>query len=105
MSKYYAWVLTYDDIAAQFNHPDMSANAFNSFKPYDRNVDQLFTMFELGNGSGHYAYANAEAKYFQALDLGWHIAPTYGEDNHDGTWGQTNARTIIVADDLSQGSL
>lgn len=105
LSKYYAWVLTYDDIVAQFNHPDMSANAFNNFAPYDKNVDKLFTMFEVGNGSGHYGYANAESKYFKALDLGWHVAPTYGEDNHDGTWGQTNARTVIVSDDLTQESL
>ena len=62
-------------------------------------------MLEVGNGSGHYGYANAEKKFFSVLDLGWHVAPTYGEDNHEGTWGQTRARTVIVADDLSQESL
>ncbi|WP_066321125.1 DUF4350 domain-containing protein [Bacillus sp. FJAT-29814] len=105
VTKYYAWVLTYEDIVGQFNHPDMSANSFNNFKPYNKDVDKLFTMFEVGNGSGHYGYANAEKKYFSTLDLGWHIAPTYGEDNHEGTWGQTKARTVIVADDLSEASL
>ncbi|WP_082692826.1 DUF4350 domain-containing protein [Bacillus sp. FJAT-29814] len=105
LSQYYAWVMTYDYIVGQFNHPDMSANAFNSFKPYNKDVDKLFTMLEVGNGSGHYGYANAEGKFFSALDLGWHVAPTYGEDNHEGTWGQVNARTVIVADDLSQESL
>jgi uncharacterized protein YdeI (BOF family) len=105
LNQYYAWVLTYDNIAAQFNHPDMSANAFNNFMPYDQRVDKLFTMLEVGNGSGNYAYANAEKKFFSALDLGWHIAPTYGEDNHDATWGQTLNRTVIVANDLSQASL
>ncbi|WP_335547459.1 Ig-like domain-containing protein [Neobacillus drentensis] len=105
LNQYYAWVLTYDNIVGQFNHPDMSANAFNNFKPYNSDVDKLFTMLEVGNGSGHYGYANAEAKYFSTLDLGWHLAPTYGEDNHEGTWGQINARTVIVADDLSQDSL
>ncbi|MFD0826992.1 lamin tail domain-containing protein [Neobacillus sp. M.A.Huq-85] len=105
LNQYYAWVMTYDDIVGQFNHPDMSANAFNNFKPYNKEVDRLFTMLEVGNGSGHYGYANAEAKFFSALDLGWHVAPTYGEDNHEGTWGQTNQRTVIVADDLSQDSL
>jgi DNA/RNA endonuclease YhcR with UshA esterase domain len=105
LSQYYAWVMTYDDIVGQFNHPDMSANAFNNFKPYNKDVDKLFTMLEVGNGSGHYGYANAENKFFSALDLGWHVAPTYGEDNHEGTWGQVNARTVIVADDLSQASL
>ena len=105
LDQFYAWVLSYDDVVAQFNHPDMSTNAFNSFKPYDKNVDKLFTMLEVGNGSGNYAYANAEKKYFSTLDLGWHLAPTYGEDNHDATWGKTNARTVIVADDLTQASL
>ncbi|MEH7415071.1 Ig-like domain-containing protein [Neobacillus drentensis] len=105
LSQYYAWVMTYDDIVGQFNHPDMSANAFNNFKPYDANVDKLFTMLEVGNGSGHYGYANAETKFYSALDLGWHVAPTYGEDNHEGTWGQVNARTVIVADKLDQASL
>ncbi|WP_342043013.1 Ig-like domain-containing protein [Bacillus sp. OTU2372] len=105
LSQYYAWVMTYDDLVGQFNHPDMSANAFNNFKPYDANVDKLFTMLEVGNGSGHYGYANAETKFYSALDLGWHVAPTYGEDNHEGTWGQVNARTVIVASDLTQASL
>jgi uncharacterized protein YdeI (BOF family) len=105
LNQYYAWVLTYDNIAAQFNHPDMSANAFNNFMPYDSKVDKLFTMLEVGNGSGNYGYVNAEEKYFSALDLGWHVAPTFGEDNHDGTWGQTMKRTVIVAKDLSNDSL
>ncbi|MFP5116379.1 lamin tail domain-containing protein [Bacillaceae bacterium C204] len=105
LNQYYAWVMTYDDIVGQFNHPDMSANAFNNFKPYNAEVDKLFTMLEVGNGSGHYGYANAETKFYSALDLGWHVAPTYGEDNHEGTWGEVNARTVIVADDLSEASL
>lgn len=105
LAKYYAWVMKYDDVVGQFNHPDMSKNAFNNFKPYDKEADKLFTMLEVGNGSGHYGYANAEKKFFSVLDLGWHVAPTYGEDNHEGTWGETRARTVIVADDLSQASL
>jgi DNA/RNA endonuclease YhcR with UshA esterase domain len=105
LNKYYAWVIKYDDIVGQFNHPDMSKDAFNNFKPYNKDADSLFTMLEVGNGSGHYGYANAEKKFFSVLDLGWHVAPTYGEDNHEGTWGQTRARTVIVADNLSQESL
>ncbi len=105
LQNYYAWTLTYDNIVAQFNHPKMSANAFDNFIPYDKKVDKLFTMLEVGNGSGKYSYANAEDKYYSALDLGWHVAPTYGEDNHDATWGQTKKRTVIVASDLSQNSL
>ncbi|MBU8880965.1 CehA/McbA family metallohydrolase [Bacillus sp. FJAT-29790] len=105
LKDYYAWVLTYDDIVAQFNHPAMSKDAFDNFIPYDKNLDKLFTMLEVGNGSGKYSYVNTENKFFNALDLGWHVAPTYGEDNHDATWGKTNKRTVIVANDLSQDSL
>ncbi len=83
----------------------MSANAFNNFMPYDQKVDKLFTMLEVGNGSGNYGYANADKKFYSALDLGWHVAPTFGEDNHDATWGQTMKRTVLVADDNSQASL
>lgn len=105
LQNYYAWTLTYDNIVAQFNHPAMSANAFDNFIPYDKNVDKLFTMLEVGNGSGKYSYVNAESKFFSALDLGWHVAPTYGEDNHDASWGQTKKRTVIVSKDLTQDSL
>ena len=105
LDDYYAWVLQYDDIAAQFNHPGWPEGAFNGFAPYDAEVDQLFTMLEVGNGSGHYSYDNQEEIFFNALDLGWHVAPTYGEDNHDATWGETNVRTVIVSNDLSEPSL
>jgi hypothetical protein len=84
---------------------NINGKQYQDLSQYYKNLDKLFTMLEVGNGSGHYGYANAEGKFYSALDLGWHVAPTYGEDNHDGTWGQTNARTVIVANDLSQESL
>lgn len=105
LNQYYAWVLTQDQAIAQFNHPDTPAGSFNGFTPYNKQVDDVFTMSEVGNGSGHYAYYNMEDTYFKALDLGWHLAPTYGEDNHDATWGQTLKRTIIVSKDLTPASL
>jgi hypothetical protein len=104
VNQYYAWVLTHDEAVAQFNHPNDPKGSFNNMKP-NVEAEKLFTMFEVGNGSGHYSYANAEQTYFGALDLGWKVAPTYGEDNHDGTWGQTMKRTVIVSEDLSPESL
>jgi large repetitive protein len=105
LNQYYNWVLTHPEAVAQFNHPDMSDNAFNGFQPYSTAVDALFQMLEVGNGSGHYGYENAEGKFYHALDLGWHVAPTFGEDNHDATWGQTDRRTVIVAPSLKQDDL
>lgn len=103
LDEYYAWMLTQDRAVAQFNHPDLGNGAFNNFKPYDQNVDKVFTMFELGNGSR--STPSAEKKFFSALDLGWHVAPTYGEDHHKETWAQTNLRTVIVAEELTNESL
>ncbi|WP_336788898.1 S-layer homology domain-containing protein [Paenibacillus sp. MMO-177] len=105
LDKYYSWVMTYDDIVAQFNHPNAPTGAFNSFLPYNKQVDKLFTLFEVGNGSGNYSYVNLENLYYKALDIGWHVAPTFGEDNHDATWGQTKRRTVIVSKDLTTDSL
>ncbi|WP_233566816.1 Ig-like domain-containing protein [Cohnella endophytica] len=105
LQNYYAWTMTYDNIVAQFNHPNAPDPSFNNFIPYNKTLDKLFTLLEVGNGSGQYSYSNTQNKYFTALDIGWHVAPTYGEDNHDATWGQTKKRTVIVADDLTQESL
>jgi uncharacterized protein YdeI (BOF family) len=105
MSNYYDWLLTHPEAVGQFNHPGMPENSFNGFLPYDPAVDELMTIIEVGNGSGHYSYSNFENYYYKALDLGWHVAPTFGEDNHDATWGQTLKRTVIVAPDLTQASL
>ncbi|WP_026575874.1 Ig-like domain-containing protein [Bacillus sp. UNC438CL73TsuS30] len=104
LQNFYAWALTKENIVGQFNHPNSPANAFSNFIPYNKEVDRVFTMFEIGNGP-EISYTNSEKKYFNALDLGWHVAPTYGEDNHTGTWGQTKKRTVIVADDLTEASL
>ncbi|CAH0122294.1 hypothetical protein PAE9249_04842 [Paenibacillus sp. CECT 9249] len=108
LNNFYKWAKTHDyDLVAQFNHPNWGGSGppFNSFIPYDPDVDKLFTMFEVGNGSGQYTYSNIEDLYFNTLDKGWHVAPTFGEDHHNAVWGQTMRRTIIVAEDLTREAL
>ncbi|RXZ79279.1 hypothetical protein EBB07_23510 [Paenibacillaceae bacterium] len=107
LSQFYKWAKTRSELVGQFNHPNWGASSppFNGFLPYDKDIDGLFTMFELGNGSGQYTYANIEDLYFKTLELGWHIAPTFGEDHHNGSWGETMRRTIVVAEELTEEAL
>lgn len=47
-----------------------------------------------------------EGQYFEYLNLGFHVAPTAGQDNHYITFGTiTDARTAIVADNLTKHDL
>ncbi|TZE82555.1 S-layer homology domain-containing protein [Calorimonas adulescens] len=105
LQKFYAWVLTHPEAVAQFNHPGMPEGSFGGFVPYQPDVDKLFSIMEVGNGSGEYSYVNTDYIYYKALDIGWHVAPTFGEDNHDATWGQTPRRTVVLADRLTPDSL
>ena len=107
LNQFYKWAKTYDDLIGQFNHPNWGGSTppFNAFVPYDQDVDKLFTMFEVGNGSGQYTYSNIENLYYKTLDLGWHVAPTFGEDHHNGMWGETMRRTVVVAEQLTRESL
>ncbi|MBB6693430.1 S-layer homology domain-containing protein [Cohnella xylanilytica] len=105
-NKFYDWIKTYDnDVIGVFNHPDWPNTPYGNFAPYDEAADRGFSMIEVGNGSGKYTYSNTESKFYRALDMGWHLAPVYGEDNHDRTWGQTMKRTVVVAKDLTRESL
>ncbi|GGG60401.1 S-layer homology domain-containing protein [Paenibacillus radicis (ex Gao et al. 2016)] len=107
LNNFYKWAGTHTDIVAQFNHPNWGGTTppFNSFLPYNKDINKLFTMFEVGNGSGQYTYSNIEDLYFRTLDLGWHVAPTFGEDHHNGQWGETMRRTVIVAEELTTEAL
>ncbi|ADG06893.1 DUF4350 domain-containing protein [Kyrpidia tusciae] len=107
LGNYYKYLESFPEGAAvaQFNHPHMPETSFNNFAPYDPQADKYVDLLEVGNGSGHYSYTLAEDKFYHALDLGWHVAPTYGEDNHDATWGQTSKRTVIVAPSLTRKDL
>lgn len=107
LNQLYKWVKVNDSLVGQFNHPNWGGKTapFNGFVPYDKEIDKRYTMFEVGNGSGQYTYSNIESLYYKTLDLGWHIAPTFGEDHHNERWGETMRRTVVVADQLTRESL
>ena len=87
---------------SQFNHPGIYLGDFGGFRDYDPSCDAGVQLLQVeGEGSeSFYSY------YIQALDCGWHVAPTVGQDNHHGNWGTDGlSRTAVLAQSLSENAL
>ncbi|MFC1844626.1 S8 family serine peptidase [Thermodesulfobacteriota bacterium] len=93
-----SWLDTRDGVAF-FNHPgreddnDIEFNHFNS-QPSDKFVG--IELFNKGAGfssyyynDGYYSNDGNKSFYDEALERGWDIGASGGEDNHSGTWGTT----------------
>src|SRR5690606_5043362 len=106
---YYDLLKEQEGTFSQFNHPGTTFGTFEDFGRYDKLVDQKITLIEVGNGEGPVdgsGYWPSYQYYTQALDKGWHLAPSNGQDNHKGKWGDSNtARTVVVADRLNESSI
>ncbi len=67
----------------QINHPGAEKDQhFNSFQ-FDANADARLNLYEFNSSP-------AWKLFFQALDAGWHLSPTYNQDNHSADWGTKN---------------
>ncbi|MEK3757000.1 choice-of-anchor I family protein [Paenibacillus sp. FSL P4-0338] len=106
MTNYYKLLKNIPGSIGQFNHPGPTFGDFNTFSNYDPELNRHMTLIEVGNGEGAVnsgGYFRSYEYYNNALDKGWHLAPTNNQDNHKGRWGNSNtARTAIVTDDLSK---
>lgn len=107
--NYYASLKTVTDSISQFNHPGTTFGDFYDFSYYDKEIDQLITTIEVGNGEGAIGstgYFPSYEYYTRALDKGWHVAPTNNQDNHKGYWGSANTgRTVVLADSLTRDNI
>ena len=105
MQLYYETLATVPDSISQFNHPGTTFGTFSNFSYWTEEYDRLITLIEVGNGEGAIGssgYFPSYQYYIQALDKGWHLAPTNNQDNHQGNWGNSNtARSVIYTDDFS----
>lgn len=107
LNDFYNWVKetnATEDTLGAFNHPNWPSNSFNN-QAYVPEMDRSFTMMEIGNGAPPYSYARAEEQFIRALDNGWHIGATNGQDNHTMNWGEPDNLTAIVSEDLSKESI
>lgn len=94
---------------SQFNHPGDTFGTFIDFAYWDADVDSRMALLEVGNGEGAIGsggYFPSYEHYTNALDKGWHVAPTNNQDNHKGKWGDANdARTVIITNDFTEQGL
>ncbi|WNS46316.1 choice-of-anchor I family protein [Paenibacillus sp. MMS20-IR301] len=106
MTNFYKLLKDTPGAIGQFNHPGTTFGDFDAFSNYDPELNKHMTLIEVGNGEGAVTsggYFRSYEYYNNALDKGWHLAPTNNQDNHKGSWGNSNtARTAIVTDDFSK---
>ncbi|PKM94145.1 MAG: hypothetical protein CVU84_11835 [Firmicutes bacterium HGW-Firmicutes-1] len=109
LEPYYEKLEKEVDSFSQFNHPGTTWGDFQDFGFYSKERDDVIHLFEVGNGPGKQLnsdYWRCDGYYFKALDKGWHVAPTNGQDNHNRDWVTTNPfRTVILAKDLTREAL
>lgn len=109
LDTYYKKLAQANGSISQFNHPGTTFGDFYDFSDYNAAYDQKVNLIEVGNGEGAIGsngYFPSYSYYTRALDKGWHVAPTNNQDNHKRGWGDANtARSVILADDLSEASL
>lgn len=102
LTTYYDVLLTVPGSISQFNHPGYTYGDFRSFGHYSPDYDSVIQLLEVGGEGGMTAYEF----YVQALDAGWHVAPTNSQNNHNGSWGDaSSARTAVLAKALTEESL
>ncbi|PYI56328.1 lamin tail domain-containing protein [Paenibacillus flagellatus] len=80
----------------QFNHPGAYWGDFEDFRYYSQTADDQAALFEF-NGMTDTVTENFD-RYVRALDRGWHVAPTWNGDVHNGTWMQDDNRLVVQAE-------
>lgn len=109
LQDYYKSLAQNKDSFSQFNHPGTTWGDFNNFGYYTQELDDVIHLLEVGNGPGSQVnqdYWRCDAYYSKALDKGWHVAPTNGQDNHQRFWGNCNPfRTVILSKELTREAI
>ena len=87
LQAYYNSLKTQPQSMSQFNHPGKTFGDFSDFAYYDKEIDKVVNLIEVGNGEGEIrgsGYFPSYEYYTRALDKGWHLAPSNNQDNHKG---------------------
>ncbi len=99
VANYYNLIKQYPASINQWNHP--WNDDFYGFTPYDADVDKVLYLMEVP--ARPRVGPSTESFYIRALDMGWHIAPSGNQDNHEADWGTYNTvRTAVLAKNLTQ---
>lgn len=98
--NFYAQLAACAGCIGQFNHPgDSAGHTWKNFQ-YDAAADEKLNLMEFNTDADPWVF------FFQALDAGWHVSPTYNQDNHGTDWGTKNdRRSGFFMTDLSREAL
>ncbi len=109
LSNYYNKIAAYPNSFSQWNHPGTTFGDFSGFANFSAANDGVIDLIEVANGSGPVrgtGYYPSYDYYWQALDKGWHVAPTINQDNHKADWVTANeARTVVLATGLTRANV
>ena len=98
LEEYYRTLNTVPGAVSQFNHPGSFYGDFDNFGHYSQTADAAMQLREVVSEG----VADYDA-YTRALDLGWHLAPTNNQNNHNGLWGTADSgRTVVYAESLTE---
>lgn len=100
LERYYQALNTVPEAVGQFNHPGEFYGCFADFSNRTAAYDQNMALLEVGGEGDFRAYA----AYDQALDAGWHVAPTSSLASRLSGWSDT-ARTVLLAPALTESAL
>jgi hypothetical protein len=101
LSMFYDWV-DGNTALAQFNHPGREWLNFDDLN-FEADVADNFFAIEVANKGDSIAEGEYLAYYAQALDKGWHVAPTSNQDNHEQT--ANCHRSVYLGPELSRSAL
>lgn len=97
----YGWLKKNGGVA-QYNHPGRERQMFNGLR-YDGNAYENMCCLETGNKDTGNNDGEFFLNYVKALDNGWRVAPTSGQDNHN--LNAYSHRTAAIARTLSRESI
>ena len=99
LANYYDAVTSVSGSVSQFNHPKTGRTNFQSFA-YDTDADRVISLLEID-----LAASNPLRFYVQALDAGWHLAPTAIQSIYSSSWQDNGTRTAVYAETLTEAGL
>ena len=79
MPELFKWLEGEPDAVGMFNHPGSNWGDFEDYGYWSKNADKQMALAEIkGRGYDH--------QYALLLARGWHVAPSFNEDNHAPNW-------------------
>ncbi|HPQ71251.1 MAG TPA: hypothetical protein PKW95_19145 [bacterium] len=96
--EFFEELLACPQCLASFNHPGWDGQTNWDGFTYVPEVDPQITTIELSTWD-----LDAWPFLFEALDQGWHVSPTWNQDNHERGWGtEDDTRTGVWLDVLTR---